>query len=382
MRRPFTLSNFGLGIFLIALGIAYISDMNFKTDNFALVFRFYPLLPILLGVDYLLNGFTRTSGIIDRPTGWVTTFIILLTIAGLIFSIVPRTLESHFSDMREFQFTRNWWSDFGHRTVRTTHKELSLPSGITTVRIENEFGKMELDNGDTKNIDVTAEIQSRGPLTRRINAEQNAIDLTGKVEGERYIIRVQKPDELRQRHLPRIIVNLSIKLPKGLSVEVVSKAGDVEVGEIDGNLDLNVSAGKIRVEKVGKNLTARNDLGSLEVEEIGGNANVESSLGEVQLLDCSGAVHAKVSSGRLKVNLKNIVEPCDFDVSMGSVEIGVPRSAKFTLDAQTSMGSIESRFPVPVVRDAADAKAKGDVNGGGPLVRIKASTGSIQLQEL
>lgn len=398
MRRTFTLSAAGLGLFLIGLGIAYFSDLTVQTGYLTTVLRFYPILPILLGLDYLLSALPGTGDRIDRPAGWVATLIILLTIGGLVFGSLSKLMDPPFTTLRNFHFgSDQWWSD--PVSIRTIQKNFQLAEGITTVRIENDLGNVEINATEDKTLAATAELKIHGWMMRRRNNRlAQEFDLSGERQGERYLIRLQKPQTFINRGRTGVAANISLTLPKGLSAEIVSAAGKVKVGAVDGNLKIESSAGKIEVERVRGNLEARSSLGAIEVgsvfgsarikasagkievAQIRGAAEVESSLGEVVLLDCAGPVRAKVDKGRLKVNLAGVPSDCDFEVSMGSAEIGITRRANFSLAAETSMGSIESDFPVAINKEMAEARANGPVNGGGPLVRIEASMGSIQVR--
>ncbi|HEX3047162.1 MAG TPA: hypothetical protein VHY08_20580 [Bacillota bacterium] len=108
MRRGFTLSGLGLGIFFVALGLAFFSDSSSGTSYFGTVFRFYPLLAILLGLDYVLNSINQ-SGIIKRPEGWVATLIIIITLCGLTITTVPKLLGNDWKEMADFDLSWISW---------------------------------------------------------------------------------------------------------------------------------------------------------------------------------------------------------------------------------------------------------------------------------
>ena len=192
----------------------------------------------------------------------------------------------------------------------------------------------------------------------------------------------------------------------------LSDAGDVEVKAVSGDLILqdvmadsltaHTSSGQIQVDGVTLD-------GSLDLENISGDvmavgvratscrlASVSGSLtldggnGPLDLRTCSGAVEVRnatraelalettsgniLFSGSLRAQGEHRVES-----TSGDVHLVLPADAAFDLDVETVSGDIQTDFAVTMTE--FDKKhVAGEVNGGGPLLRISTSSGDITLE--
>ncbi|MCL6591357.1 MAG: DUF4097 family beta strand repeat-containing protein [Firmicutes bacterium] len=433
MRRGFTLSGVGLGLFLILLGLAFLSDSASGTSYFSTVFDFYPLLAILLGLDFIFNSAGGPTPLIKRPEGWAATLIIIITICGLSITMVPRVLGDSWKEIADFDLSRisfgSW--NFDLQSEKTIRQDFQLPAGTTTLRLENEFGDLEVRAGTGNLVSATADLKIFKP-NRETAEAQEAVQLSGYASGDRFLVKLLKPDYTGGRVQSRITLtvppNLAVELKNsfgninvielkgGLKVEnsngrinigrvtgdaiINNQFAGVTIGAITGNLEINVNAGGIGIEQVGKNLTARNDFGRLKVDSVGGDflancknsrieagkilgkARIENAFGGVTLKDCQGPVEAELSNGNLEVGISQITGPSSFDIQFGNIRVALPSGAKFTLDAATSFGKILTGYPLEPTgasRGPAGESLSGDVNGGGPLIQLRAKNGNISI---
>ena len=66
------------------------------------------------------------------------------------------------------------------------------------------------------------------------------------------------------------------------------------------------------------------------------------------------------------------------ETSGGSVALTVPRALGAELDARTSGGRVSVDVPV-AARVRGRSEVRGPVNGGGPLLRLRTSGGSVSV---
>jgi len=69
------------------------------------------------------------------------------------------------------------------------------------------------------------------------------------------------------------------------------------------------------------------------------------------------------------------------ETSGGAVTARIAANAAFELDAETSGGGVSSDLPVTVIGKTEPDRLKGAVNGGGKLVRLHTSGGSIRVEK-
>lgn len=68
--------------------------------------------------------------------------------------------------------------------------------------------------------------------------------------------------------------------------------------------------------------------------------------------------------------------------SDGSVKLRLPADFAADLDVHTGGGRIASDFPVTVLGSQSESTLRGKLNGGGQMLTIRTSDGSIHLQRL
>jgi DUF4097 and DUF4098 domain-containing protein YvlB len=435
MRRSFTLSGAGLGIFLIGLGVAIFWDLTSGTAYWTMVLRFYPALLILLGLDYVLPGIGWGSK--SRPESWVVTVIIIVTIGGLIGHLIPRPFFAEMQNRGRFGFHPDFSFSFHNITdEKTVRESFSLPQGIKTIRIENRFGDVKVNTGTGEAIAATARLRLSAALRKEIDAYRDGFTLSGRAEGDRFTIRLQEPQASAGLEVPKANTDITVETPPGMLVEVDNSFGGIEVVEVQGDLKISNGNGRVEIEKVtgdvtvknqfskvevgtvggnltveaangmvsigrvGKDLTVHHGFGQLkvgvvsgalnvtssygqvEVERVDGSAQIKNSFGGVSLDECNGPLKVEVRGGNLDVKAGKIGGDYNLEVELGNIMLELPSKAGFAIDASTSLGKIYSDFEFNLQREIASESGSGNVNGGGPLVKVRSSKGNINIKEM
>lgn len=143
--------------------------------------------------------------------------------------------------------------------------------------------------------------------------------------------------------------------------------------------------------------------GSIEVRGVKGTVEAESINGHITFRDISGAVHARTTNGR--INLDGITGGIEArsvngrisgglaalpatgaDVKCrtinGRISLGVPRDANFELDIQTRSGRVSSDFKLTRAKTQKPKRLEGTVGTGGPLISLRTTNGSVQVEAI
>jgi DUF4097 and DUF4098 domain-containing protein YvlB len=120
------------------------------------------------------------------------------------------------------------------------------------------------------------------------------------------------------------------------------------------DLQLNGAVGPFKLDTQSKNVKLENVTGDIHINNI--NASVE--------------IIGKMPLGNI-----------DVSTSKEGIDLTLPASAAFNLDAQSIGGEIQSDFGVHLDNSGNNATARGTVGKGGPQVRLKANAGTIQLKK-
>lgn len=122
-----------------------------------------------------------------------------------------------------------------------------------------------------------------------------------------------------------------------------------------------------------------NTNGSLTVSDVTGGLDVETTNGSITLTRCGGSVEAGSTNGRIAADLVGTLRATRFGTTNGRIDVTVPSSAKFSVDADTTNGNIETDLPV-LTRSVGRNSLRGSVNGeGGASMTLRTTNGSIRI---
>jgi len=191
---------------------------------------------------------------------------------------------------------------------------------------------------------------------------------------------------------------IMVKTVKGDAV-VETAGGYIEVDNAGGTVSANTAGGAIRVNSAGGAVSAGTGGGSIVVGKAGGIVTVRNMAGPVQV---GAAAGLRCESGTGGIRVSNISGPMRVSTTMGSIvatllgapadsflatgngdiTVMIPSTVGVTIRAQSdladTMRRIVSDFPGVAVRMVGtQVVAEGPVNGGGPLLRISGTGGTI-----
>jgi hypothetical protein len=165
----------------------------------------------------------------------------------------------------------------------------------------------------------------------------------------------------------------------GGQLRASSGSGSIAADRVAGTFLASAASGSIRARSLGGAISAKTSSGSIDVTQIGsGDVEAESSSGSVRLRGVRGGLRASTSSGSLTID-GEVAGEWRISASSGSVDIGLRPSQGFDLDANSGSGRIEVDFPITVTGIQSKRSVKGAAQGGGPLLRVRTSSGGISI---
>ena len=181
-------------------------------------------------------------------------------------------------------------------------------------------------------------------------------------------------------------------------VDTASGSGDLLLGKIGGRVDASAGSGSITVDGARSGVNARTGSGSISASEVAGDITASTGSGDVTVTQAgpgtvrvnvaSGDAHIRGVQGALQVDSASgsvIVQGTpgggwQISSASGDVTLELPQSVAFNLEARSSSGDIESTHPVTMTGAIDRRSVNGQVRGGGPLVRVRTSSGDIRIR--
>jgi DUF4097 and DUF4098 domain-containing protein YvlB len=175
----------------------------------------------------------------------------------------------------------------------------------------------------------------------------------------------------------------------GGPIHTSTAGGNIMVQRAAAMVSARTSGGRIEVSQANGIVLADNSGGSIQVGSAGG-VRVASAGGSIRLRGSSGSLRAATDVGSILAELMQGVSLQDSILSTGAGDITVyiPSNLPLTVRALNEngpAGRIVSEFSEIMVRQAAEAAreavlAEGAINGGGPVLRLTSTGGTIYLK--
>jgi len=169
-----------------------------------------------------------------------------------------------------------------------------------------------------------------------------------------------------------------------------SAGGSIQVAQADSSIAARTKGGLIKVGKALGPVMADTAGGAIQIRGSSG-AQCQASEGAIRLSNVAGAIRAISGSGDIVTELLagKRLENSTLSTNSGDITVVIPSSFVITVVAQIvrngSAGRIVSDFPEIRMTggsgfDGNVEMAEGSLNGGGPVLQVVASGGSVYLR--
>lgn len=241
---------------------------------------------------------------------------------------------------------------------RTFDKQFMVPPG-GQLTLDADVGSIAVVGGEGHAVVVHADISGSNDFLSRlhIDAVQNSagVTVTGRVEPGAWLDRWFESGQ--HKVLYRIEVPLEYRL------------------------DLHTGGGSMDVRHLNASLRGTTSGGSITIQDIRGTTDARTSGGSIRLEHIDGRVRARTSGGSVEAGILSN-RGVSLETAGGSITLMLPANVHGSIDAHTSGGRVESAIPVSSTRDSSRNELQGAINGGGELIFLRTSGGSIHIRPL
>jgi len=194
--------------------------------------------------------------------------------------------------------------------------------------------------------------------------------------------------------------------------KIVAESGGGSVMVVSGSQDaeLETGGGSIQVERCNGKVKASTGGGSIDLGDIGGAAEISTGGGSIRLSSAKGHVRAETGGGSIElmgvpsaraetgaggIEAKFIPASGErndslLETSAGDITVYLAQGVNLSVRASIEIAnghSIRSDFPeIKVTTEGGDygpktVSAEGDLNGGGPVLKVRTTTGDIVIRK-
>jgi hypothetical protein len=176
-----------------------------------------------------------------------------------------------------------------------------------------------------------------------------------------------------------------VKVAKGL-VRASTKGGNIRVERADRGVRASAQAGLIDVIHAKGPVMAETGMGSIRIRSAG-NVECQAETGAIQLREVYGGLRVATRSGSILAELGGRpLQDSTLSTGGGDITVLIPSKLAVTIQAINAYpGSHRIVSDFAEIRPRlgqsdAESEALGAINGGGPLLRLTASGGTIYLR--
>jgi len=303
--------------------------------------------------------------------------------------------------------------------VEGEFERLLTVSGPVALDVSTGSGSIEVIEGDTGEVYIQATIKARDDS--RAGAEEKLEYLLANppIEQKGNNISVGRIEEKRYRN--NVSISYKIVVPGDTSLQAHTGSGSQRVVGIQGPVDTSTGSGSIYVKKITQDVDASTGSGSIDIDSVDGRTSLRTGSGSITAQRMAGSVRASTGSGSITVKqieselqgqrrveastgsgsihvegvsgfLKagtgsgsitasgNPADDWNIGTSSGNVTLQVAPDAAFNLRVRTASGRISVDHPVTIQGPVGRNSLNGTVRGGGSLVDIHTSSGSITIR--
>jgi hypothetical protein len=280
---------------------------------------------------------------------------------------------------------------FGTHEQKVVTLPLVVDAG-KTLRIENAVGDVRV-TGRSVDGAVTATAHFKGSSVEDARAKAAAYTLIVEESDHQVIIR--QPD------VSGLSVDLEIKVPGDVALDIRTQSGDVAVSDNGGSCRITGRSGDVHLERLtglievtlesgdvnvvdseSPALAIENKSGDIRTEDFRGNMNVRTATGDLHIVRSSGKTIALESiSGDIILDL---LEPVTGSVNVrtvsGSVSAGVEDGGDCRVTLATLRGDVSCEIELQEEAKASQ-RITGKMGDGAGTLDISAVTGDVRLEQ-
>lgn len=132
----------------------------------------------------------------------------------------------------------------------------------------------------------------------------------------------------------------------------------------------------------GVRLDAKTTNGRVHCQNLDSVVQAATTNGDVEVSTSEWA-SAKTTNGGVRVSMGNAKWSGELELKTtnGSVDVSLPASAEFQVDAATTNGGIQTDFPITVQGRFGPKSLTGTVGSGGRELNVKTTNGGIELRK-
>lgn len=175
---------------------------------------------------------------------------------------------------------------------------------------------------------------------------------------------------------------IDVTVPANCAVDVRSTDGAVDVPDLSGHVQIETGDGHIRVTGARGDITLFSGDGAIDAEGLDGSLRAHTTDGHLHVSGRFDHLDLRTGDGRIEAQAERgsrLADAWNLETRDGGMQLQIPHDIKAMLDARTGDGRLHVDLPIAVRGDIRHHQLSGELNGGGPTLRLRSGDGSLTL---
>jgi hypothetical protein len=302
----------------------------------------------------------------------------------------------------------------------TTNRTFSVPAGGHLI-VDADRGSIRVTTGESNAVAITIEREVKRSTDEKAREVLDSHSIDFRQDGNTLTVKARLPkgEAIWSRKAAGLDVKYLVTVPKSFDLTLTTAGGSVAVGDLAGRLRLKTAGGSIMVgavdgsvqaETAGGSIAVASATGTVDTDSAGGSIHLGAMKGTVQATSAGGSVRVDAAAGPMKARtsggsiiINQASAPIQADTAGGSVTarfvaapagdsqlectgggitVYVADALGFAVDAESTGGGVRTELPVAGDRKASRTSLRGQLNGGGPALKLRSVGGGISLRRL
>jgi len=292
-------------------------------------------------------------------------------------------------------------------------------TGPVNLDVATGSGAIEVRSGSPGAVRINGTIKARSDMRATAEAKVRYIETNPPIVMSGNTIRIGHIKDPAYRN--NISISYEIQVPPDTELAASTGSGSIRIDGLHRAIDTSTGSGSITIANIDGDVTAKTGSGGIEVHSLTGRAELQTGSGSIRADGIAGSLRAGTGSGQISLDFRTVEQGAPLDVeaqtgsggievsgvygslkastgsgsiraggnpvrewaintSSGGVTLEMAPNAAFDLHAKASSGQLHMDLPVEVHGKVGRNELQGKVRGGGSLVQVHTSSGSITVR--
>lgn len=339
--RNIKIGRITLAFTFIALGIIIFIEKFSSFKLMTLLFMFWPIIIIALGLEIILSSLCRDK---DYKKGKNIDILSISVIIIIITILAAFNLSSKLLNI-SYKYT----DDISEQVIIDENKKLM----IDETNIDIEVIKSE-------NKDIVVSLEGVYSHDEDIKSDENLLETTS-LEGYTKVTRRIKQNTVYFLGINKDSMKYIVKLPPGIELEIKSSYGDIKVKDISSNINIESNTSDIDFENIIGDISVVNSYGDFKGENLTGNIDIISKSGDVTLDS-------------------NFSKNLDIETENADVILNVPKEQVGKFYMVSTYGDIDDELGFSIIESASMDSVNEVRKVANPIFNIRTNKGDITIE--